>query len=125
MNRLDELSTVARQSIAPTLPAAGGYSAGLGEFLGLCLDKEPTMRPAARDLLKHEWLRPSPVSGGGSDAGGSASSRGSLRHDRTAGVGALERSRSSLKDDLLEMTNAIGGMSLAEQMRAAEGLRKD
>ena len=108
---------------APTLPAASGFTAGLGEFLGLCLDKEPAMRPAARDLLKHEWLKPLPFSGSSEAGGGSASSRDSLRHDRTVGPGALERSRSSLKDDLLEMTNAVGGMSLADALRA-EGVGK-
>ena len=47
-------------------------------------------------------------------------------HDRTYGRGdaPLERSRSSLKDDLLEMTNAISGMSLAAALKA-EGLRQD
>ena len=80
------------------------------------------MRPAARDLLKHEWLKPKPFSGSSNAGGGSASSRDSLRHDRTVGHGALERSRSSLKDDLLEMTNAVGGISLLDAR--AEGIRK-
>ena len=109
---------------APTLPKESGFTPGLGEFLGLCLDKDPSMRPAARDLLKDEWLKPPPSSGAW-EAGGSASSPDSLRHDRTfAGPGALERSRSSLKDDLLEMTNAVNGMSLADALRA-EGIAKD
>ena len=45
---------------APHCPE-GDLSDFFGEFVGLCLDKEPARRPAARDLLKHPWLRQYPV----------------------------------------------------------------
>lgn len=110
---------------APTLPEGAGFSTRFAELIGLCLDKEPQMRPAARDLLKHEWFRQPPAVSARHSIG-SSSSPDSARHDRTYGRGdaPLERSRSSLKDDLLEMTNAISGMSLAAALKA-EGLRQD
>lgn len=36
-------------------------SDAFGEFIGLCLEKEPMRRPMARDLLKHPWLRQYPL----------------------------------------------------------------
>ena len=74
---------------APALPTESCFTPWLGAFLAMCLDKKPEMRPAARDLLKHEWLKPRAPALGASDAGGShggsASSRDSARHDRTYG----------------------------------------
>ena len=56
---------------APALPTESCFTPWLGAFLAMCLDKKPEMRPAARDLLKHEWLKPRAPALGASDAGGS------------------------------------------------------
>ena len=40
---------------APTLPA-GHFSASLRDLLRRCLDKEPTRRPTAQELLSDAWL---------------------------------------------------------------------
>ena len=45
---------------APSLPD-GDFSDDFGEFVGLCVDKDQSRRPAARDLLKHQWLRQYPL----------------------------------------------------------------
>lgn len=45
---------------APTLPE-GDFSDAFGEFVSLCLDKDPKRRPAASDLLKHQFVRSYPV----------------------------------------------------------------
>ena len=96
---------------APTLPEDGGFTPGFGEFLSLCLDKEPSMRMSAKDLLKHPWLRTPPTGQPAVERESSASSNSS-RHDRTRGRGeGLERSRSNLKDSMrdLDLTSADFG----------------
>ena len=40
----------------PTLPADGHFSAPLRDLLRRCLDKEPTRRPTAQELLSDAWL---------------------------------------------------------------------
>ena len=45
----------------PTVPEDGGFSDGFAEFIGLCLEKDPSRRPGARELLKHPWLRQYPL----------------------------------------------------------------
>lgn len=45
---------------APSVPE-GEFSDAFGEFIGLCLEKRPLLRPAAKDLLKHPWLRQYPL----------------------------------------------------------------
>ena len=98
---------------APTLPAGSGFSDAFGSLLSLCLDKVPQRRPASKDLLRHPWFReappppslpttppPPPPGGAGTDA----------RRDRS-GAAPLDRSRSSLKEDL-EMTGALHGLTI-------------
>ncbi len=40
------------QGDAPLVPESD-FSDGFAEFVSLCLDKEPSRRPAANELLKH------------------------------------------------------------------------
>jgi len=44
----------------PSVPE-GDLSDAFGEFISLCLEKDPMRRPAAKDLLKHPWLRQYPL----------------------------------------------------------------
>ena len=45
---------------SPGLPE-GDCSDEFGEFVGICLDKVEGHRPAAKDLLKHPWVRMFPL----------------------------------------------------------------
>ena len=90
---------------APTLPAGGRLSDSFGQLLALCLDKQPQMRPSARDLLKHPWFRqPDPLEL-------RAGSGGGARHDASARQ-ALDRSRSNLQD--LDVSAMLGTMNLGQ-----------
>jgi len=46
---------------APNVPEEEDFSAAFAEFLGVCLDKVPEMRPAAHELIRHPFLRQYPV----------------------------------------------------------------
>ena len=99
---------------APSLPADKGLSDDLASFLALCLDKEPTRRPPAKDLLKHPWIRtassdPRPLPDAPPPAARRSASRGSSaggdgRHDDE--LSPLERSRSNL--DMATVRDALG-----------------
>ena len=80
---------------------------GLGEFLGLCLDKTAPRRLSAKDLLKHPWLRSQPPALLSDRSASSESSR----HDRSS-PSPFERSRSSVKE--FEISSAIAGMTLGD-----------
>jgi len=45
---------------SPSLPDSE-FSDAFAEFISLCLDKDPSRRPAAKLLLKHPWLRQYPL----------------------------------------------------------------
>jgi len=45
---------------APLLPESD-FSDHFAEFVSVCLDKDPNMRPAARDLISHPFLRQYPM----------------------------------------------------------------
>ena len=91
----------------PTLPEGKAFSDGLGEFLGLCLDKTAPRRLSAKDLLKHPWLRSQPPALLSDRSASSESSR----HDRSS-PSPFERSRSSVKE--FEISSAIAGMTLGD-----------
>lgn len=55
-----ELLQCIMEGASPSLPE-GDCSNELGEFIGICLDKEAGHRPAAKDLLKHPWVRMFPL----------------------------------------------------------------
>lgn len=40
----------------PTLSNPEQWSDGMKEFLGMCLEKDPDVRPPARELLEHDWV---------------------------------------------------------------------
>ena len=42
---------------APNVPEDSDFSAAFAEFLGVCLDKTPAMRPSAHELIRHPFLR--------------------------------------------------------------------
>ena len=85
--------------------AGGRLSDSFGQLLALCLDKQPQMRPSARDLLKHPWFRqPDPLEL-------RAGSGGGARHDASARQ-ALDRSRSNLQD--LDVSAMLGTMNLGQ-----------
>ena len=90
-------------SPAPTVPTDedGGLSARFAELISLCLDKEPSRRPSAKDLLRHEWIRMH------------ADASGLTRQDsrRDDGPRSLERSRSNVGD--LEVTGVLEGLKLS------------
>lgn len=41
---------------SPTLKDADQYSSAFNDFLRKCLDKDPTKRPTARELLQHPFI---------------------------------------------------------------------
>uniref|UniRef100_A0A7S2IUP2 mitogen-activated protein kinase kinase n=1 Tax=Haptolina brevifila TaxID=156173 RepID=A0A7S2IUP2_9EUKA len=47
-------------SPAPVLPE-GDFSDHFAEFVSICLDKEPNLRPAAHDIISHPFLRQYPM----------------------------------------------------------------
>lgn len=50
-----DLAATARESTpAPQLPAS--FSKQMRDFVSLCLQKDPTRRPATTELLQHRWL---------------------------------------------------------------------
>ena len=55
-----ELLQAIMEGASPTLPE-GDCTDEFGEFVGICLDKEAGHRPAAKDLLKHPWVRMFPL----------------------------------------------------------------
>ena len=60
----------AADTVKPT-PPPGAFSPLFGEFLALCLEKDPSRRLSAKDLLKHPWLKqaaPTPRGGAGGRA---------------------------------------------------------
>jgi len=93
----------------PKLSAASGLPDGFGDLVALCIDKEAKLRPSARDLLNHPWIRQFDESGGSSQPG-SANGQGG------AGFGAEEdgfdRSRSHIN---LDMSAVLSGMSLRDR----------
>jgi mitogen-activated protein kinase kinase 1 len=46
---------------APNVPEEEDFSPALAEFLRVCLDKLPTLRPAAQELIRHPFLRQYPL----------------------------------------------------------------
>lgn len=51
-------------SEAPVLPAKGGWSDLLRDFVHRCVIKDPAERPSAADLLKHPFLRGADIEAG-------------------------------------------------------------
>jgi serine/threonine-protein kinase 24/25/MST4 len=45
---------------APTLPTTGDYSDTFRDFVAKCLQKDPALRPTAKQLLKHDFITKSP-----------------------------------------------------------------
>lgn len=110
-----DLLGVIMDSPPPELPAGRGFSDSLANLLALSLDKEPSMRPSARELLhQHPWLKEQArlAQQRSSSSGGRSSRQGEspTRHDE--GRRALDRSRSNLND--LEVSSLLQGMSLAD-----------
>eukprot|EP00325_Prymnesiales_sp_UTEX-LB-985_P002649 CAMPEP_0174701818 /NCGR_PEP_ID=MMETSP1094-20130205/6327_1 /TAXON_ID=156173 /ORGANISM="Chrysochromulina brevifilum, Strain UTEX LB 985" /LENGTH=457 /DNA_ID=CAMNT_0015899517 /DNA_START=1 /DNA_END=1375 /DNA_ORIENTATION=- len=77
----------------PTLGDEAGFSDDFAQLISICLDKDQTMRPSARDLLNHPWVRQFEQS----QRAASASSEG------------LDRSRTHHN---MDMSGMMAGMSL-------------
>ena len=103
-------------TIPPTPPGEQSFSQDFATFLSVCVDKEPTNRVSAKDLLNHPWLRLKPLPPMVDEQRSSSSA--SSRHDRTIGRPELERSRSSLQGEL-DVSSMLGGMSLGEALQDA------
>jgi len=121
----DLLGTIMDQP-PPELPEGKDFSDDLASLIGLCLDKEPSMRPSARDLLQHPWFKKheqlrlsaqrSATSVGSNASIDSESSRKDERRN-------FERSRSNMRD--LEVSGLLAGMSLADMAAAAASAADD
>ena len=86
------------------------FSSAFADFLALCLDKTPNLRPSAKDLLKHPWLK-QPPSLDRTASGSSSRGESSSRHDRNHESPPLERSRSNLSAQL-DISGPLAAMSL-------------
>jgi len=84
----------------PTLSTTGGFSDGFAELIAICIDKEAAMRPSARDLLNHQWVRQ--FEQGARNASSAEEDEG--------GEEEFDRSRS-----YMNMSSMLGGMSLKDR----------
>lgn len=93
----------------PKLSAASGLPDGFGDLVALCIDKEAKLRPSARDLLNHPWIRQFDETGSSSHPG-SASGQGGPGF--AAEEDGFDRSRSHIN---LDMSAVLSGMSLRDR----------